>query len=191
MPPARLKRLRSTCRLQRRTAGSSSSDSGSLLARWFIPRLDQLNRDLPGCVCGCPPAGASWTRKPGAECHAVVRRAVASGHAGVRAGGRRIGPAPAYHPLCRTAQRTAAALLRSAAALPPAPARWPSWARRRSWTPRSCARASLAPVLPSGGGTGRAGCGYRAAAAVADDLKSGGCSRPGFRRNQRRLALWV
>ncbi|RRW31831.1 LysR family transcriptional regulator, partial [Stutzerimonas stutzeri] len=43
-------RLRSTCaELQRQTAEAPFvlGCPGSLLARWFIPRLDRLNRDLP------------------------------------------------------------------------------------------------------------------------------------------------
>ncbi len=44
-------RLRSVCAELRRQAGGDApfvlGCPGSLLARWFIPRLDRLNRDLP------------------------------------------------------------------------------------------------------------------------------------------------
>jgi DNA-binding transcriptional LysR family regulator len=61
--------------------------SGSLLARWFIPRLGRLKADCRICVCTCRPVKAIWTRAARAGCVAgVCRAAMAGGHAGVRTG---------------------------------------------------------------------------------------------------------
>src|SRR5690606_37834201 len=136
-------RLRSTCaELQRQTAEAPFvlGCPGSLLARWFIPRLDRLNRDLPDLRLQLSASeGELDPRRAGLDATLwyaeppwpadmqVFELAVES-----------IGPVLSpYHPRCATWRDSAPRALLGEPLLHTAsrPQAWPSWARSQGLEP--------------------------------------------------------
>ncbi|MFC3608018.1 LysR family transcriptional regulator [Stutzerimonas tarimensis] len=195
-------RLREACEaLQRQTAEAPFvlGCPGSLLARWFIPRLDQLNRELPELRLQLSASeGELDPRRAGLD--ATLRYAEPPWPADMQVfelAAERIGPV--LSPLLPGAGRLARApvqallderLLHTASR----PQAWPEWAARQGLA---------ADRLRYGQGfehlyylleAALAGLGVAIAPQqlVADDLASGRLLAPwGFVETRARLALWV
>ena len=136
-------RLRSTCiELQRQTSEAPFvlGCPGSLLARWFIPRLDRLNRDLPELRLQLSASeGELDPRKPGLD--ATLWYAEPPWPADMQVfelAAERIGPVLSpYHPRCAELRDAAPAALLEEALLHTAsrPQAWPNWARQQGLDP--------------------------------------------------------
>ena len=113
--------------------------SGSLLARWFIPRLGRLKADLPELRLHLSAGEGDWTPAPRTGCLAgVCRAAVACGHAGscVGPGAHRAGGEPAFRGFRALAQRAGKALLDEALLdTTSRPQAWPTWAEQQGLDP--------------------------------------------------------
>lgn len=195
-------RLRSTCaELQQGQADAPFvlACPGSLLARWFIPRLDRLNRELPELRLQLSASeGELDPRRSGVD--ATLWFAEPPWPADMQVfelAAERIGPvlSPRYAHFAALHQAPAAALLGEpllhTASRPQA---WPSWA---------ASNALDAAALKLGQGfehlyylleAAAAGLGVAIAPQqlVADDLAAGRLVAPwGFVETSARLALWV
>ncbi|WP_374438399.1 LysR family transcriptional regulator [Pseudomonas panipatensis] len=195
-------RLRRVC-TELRQSGSDApfvlGCPGSLLARWFIPRLDRLNRDLPGLRLQLSASeGELDPRRAGLD--ATLWFAEPPWPADMQVfelAVERIGPvlSPRHPRFAELRQAPATALLGEpllhTASRPQA---WPEWARA----------AGLAPgALRLGQGfehlyylleAAVAGLGVAIApqALVADDLAAGRLAAPwGFVETRARLVLWA
>jgi len=195
-------RLRSTCaELQRQTAEAPFvlGCPGSLLARWFIPRLDRLNRDLPELRLQLSASeGELDPRKPGLD--ATLWYAEPPWPADMQVfelAAERIGPVLSpYHPRCAELRSTPPAALLEEALLHTAsrPQAWPSWARRQQLDPTQLRLGQSFEHLYFLLEAALAGLGVAIAPQqlVADDLKSGRLLAPwGYVETSARLALWV
>jgi len=195
-------RLRSTCaELQRQTAEAPFvlGCPGSLLARWFIPRLDRLNRDLPELRLQLSASeGELDPRKPGLD--ATLWYAEPPWPADMQVfelAVERIGPVLSpYHPRCAELRSAPPAALLDEALLHTAsrPQAWPSWARRQQLDPTQLRLGQSFEHLYFLLEAALAGLGVAIAPQqlVADDLKSGRLLAPwGFVETSARLALWV
>ncbi|WP_312147675.1 LysR substrate-binding domain-containing protein, partial [Stutzerimonas kunmingensis] len=195
-------RLRSTCaELQRQTAEAPFvlGCPGSLLARWFIPRLDRLNRDLPELRLQLSASeGELDPRKPGLD--ATLWYAEPPWPADMQVfelAVERIGPVLSpYHPRCAELRSAPPAALLNEALLHTAsrPQAWPSWARRQQLDPTQLRLGQSFEHLYFLLEAALAGLGVAIAPQqlVADDLKSGRLLAPwGFVETSARLALWV
>ena len=109
--------------------------SGSLLARWFIPRLGRLKADLPELRLHLSAGEGDWTPAPRTGCLAgVCRAAVACGHAGSCWPVERIGPvvSPHFAGFERLRSAPAKALLDEALLdTTSRPQAWPTWAEQQ------------------------------------------------------------
>ncbi|AJE13550.1 LysR family transcriptional regulator [Stutzerimonas balearica] len=195
-------RLRSACaELQRHTAEAPFvlGCPGSLLARWFIPRLDRLNRDLPELRLQLSASeGELDPRKPGLD--ATLWYAEPPWPADMQVfelTAERIGPVLSpHHPRCAELRGAPAAALLGEALLHTVsrPQAWPTWA---------AGQGLAAGELRYGQGfehlyflleAALAGLGIAIAPQqlVADDLAAGRLLAPwGFVETRAQLALWV
>ncbi|CAN7356192.1 LysR family transcriptional regulator [Pseudomonas sp. LjRoot71] len=195
-------RLRSTCaELQQGQADAPFvlACPGSLLARWFIPRLDRLNRELPELRLQLSASeGELDPRRSGVD--ATLWFAEPPWPADMQVfelAAERIGPvlSPRYTHFAALHQATAAALLGEPLLHTSSrPQAWPSWAASNGLD---------ASVLKLGQGfehlyylleAAAAGLGVAIAPQqlVADDLAGGRLVAPwGFVETSARLALWV
>ncbi|WP_375740805.1 LysR family transcriptional regulator [Pseudomonas boanensis] len=195
-------RLRDVCAdLQRRSEDAPFvlGCPGSLLARWFIPRLDRLNRELPELRLQLSASeGELDPRRPGVD--ATLCFAEPPWPADMRVfelAIERIGPvlSPRYARHDALANAQPAALLEDALLHTVSrPQAWPQWAR---------AQGLMAEQLRLGQGfehlyylleAAVAGLGVAIAPQqlVADELVSGRLVAPwGFVETPARLALWV
>lgn len=195
-------RLRSTCaELQRQTAEAPFvlGCPGSLLARWFIPRLDRLNRELPDLRLqlsasegDLDPRGAGldatlwYAEPPWPADMRVFELAVES-----------IGPVLSpYHPRCTAWRGSAPTVLLGEPLLHTAsrPQAWPSWARGKGLEPSELRLGQSFEHLYFLLEAALAGLGVAIAPQqlVADDLAAGRLLAPwGFVETSARLALWV
>lgn len=195
-------RLRSTCiELQRQTSEAPFvlGCPGSLLARWFIPRLDRLNRDLPELRLQLSASeGELDPRKPGLD--ATLWYAEPPWPADMQVfelAAERIGPVLSpYHPRCAELRDAAPAALLEETLLHTAsrPQAWPNWARQQGLGPARLRLGQSFEHLYFLLEAALAGLGVAIAPQqlVADDLKSGRLLAPwGFVETSARLALWV
>jgi DNA-binding transcriptional LysR family regulator len=195
-------RLRSTCiELQRQTSDAPFvlGCPGSLLARWFIPRLDRLNRDLPELRLQLSASeGELDPRKPGLD--ATLWYAEPPWPADMQVfelAAERIGPVLSpYHPRCAELRDAAPAALLEETLLHTAsrPQAWPNWARQQGLDPARLRLGQSFEHLYFLLEAALAGLGVAIAPQqlVADDLKSGRLLAPwGFVETDARLALWV
>lgn len=195
-------RLRSTCaELQQGQADAPFvlACPGSLLARWFIPRLDRLNRELPELRLQLSASeGELDPRRSGVD--ATLWFAEPPWPADMQVfelAAERIGPvlSPRYAHFAALHQAPAAALLNEPLLHTSSrPQAWPSWAS---------SNALDASTLKLGQGfehlyylleAAAAGLGVAIAPQqlVADDLAGGRLVAPwGFVETSARLALWV
>ncbi len=195
-------RLRSTCaELQRQTAEAPFvlGCPGSLLARWFIPRLDRLNRELPELRLQLSASeGELDPRKPGLDATLwysgppwpadmqVFELAV-----------ERIGPVLSpYHPRCAELRSAPPVALLGEALLHTAsrPQAWPRWARGNGLEPAQLRLGQSFEHLYFLLEAALAGLGVAIAPQqlVADDLAAGRLLAPwGFVETEAKLALWV
>jgi DNA-binding transcriptional LysR family regulator len=195
-------RLRSTCtELQQGQADAPFvlACPGSLLARWFIPRLDRLNRELPELRLQLSASeGELDPRRSGVD--ATLWFATPPWPADMQVfelAAERIGPvlSPRYARFAELHQAPASALLGEPLLHTSSrPQAWPSWATRN---------ALDASALKLGQGfehlyylleAAAAGLGVAIAPQqlVADDLAAGRLVAPwGFVETSARLALWV
>lgn len=195
-------RLRSTCiELQRQTSEAPFvlGCPGSLLARWFIPRLDRLNRDLPELRLQLSASeGELDPRKPGLD--ATLWYAEPPWPADMQVfelAAERIGPVLSpYHPRCAELRDAAPAALLEETLLHTAsrPQAWPNWARQQGLEPARLRLGQSFEHLYFLLEAALAGLGVAIAPQqlVADDLQSGRLLAPwGFVETDARLALWV
>ncbi|WAE61918.1 LysR family transcriptional regulator [Stutzerimonas sp. R40042] len=195
-------RLRSTCiELQRQTSEAPFvlGCPGSLLARWFIPRLDRLNRDLPELRLQLSASeGELDPRKPGLD--ATLWYAEPPWPADMQVfelAAERIGPVLSpYHPRCVELRDAAPAALLEETLLHTAsrPQAWPNWARQQGLDPARLRLGQSFEHLYFLLEAALAGLGVAIAPQqlVADDLQSGRLLAPwGFVETDARLALWV
>lgn len=195
-------RLRSTCaELQRQTAEAPFvlGCPGSLLARWFIPRLDRLNRELPDLRLQLSASeGDLDPRRAGLD--ATLWYAEPPWPADMRVfelAVESIGPVLSpYHPRCTAWRGSAPAALLGEPLLHTAsrPQAWPSWARGKGLEPSELRLGQSFEHLYFLLEAALAGLGVAIAPQqlVADDLAAGRLLAPwGFVETSARLALWV
>ncbi|WP_373386759.1 LysR family transcriptional regulator [Pseudomonas alcaligenes] len=195
-------RLRSACaelRQRQDDAPFVLGCPGSLLARWFIPRLDRLNRELPELRLQLSASeGELDPRRPGVE--ATLCFATPPWPADMQVfelAAERIGPvlSPRYARFAELAERPAAALLGEpllhTASRPQA---WPQWARAQGLDPAALRQGQGFEHLYYLLEAAAAGLGVAIAPQplVADDLAGGRLVAPwGFVESPAHLALWV
>ncbi|MEE9099412.1 MULTISPECIES: LysR family transcriptional regulator [Pseudomonas] len=196
-------RLRSVCSELRRQADGNApfvlGCPGSLLARWFIPRLDRLNRDLPGLRLQLSASeGEIDPRRAGLD--ATLHFAEPPWPADMQVhelAVERVGPvlSPRYSRFAELCAAPATALMdESLLYTTSRPQAWPAWATNSGLD---------AGALRLGQGfehlyylleAAVAGLGVAIAPqqVVADDLAAGRLAAPwGFVETRARLALWV
>lgn len=195
-------RLRSTCaELQRQTAEAPFvlGCPGSLLARWFIPRLDRLNRDLPELRLQLSASeGELDPRKPGLD--ATLWYAEPPWPADMQVfelAAERIGPVLSpYHPRCADLRGAPPSAVLDETLLHTAsrPQAWPNWARQQGLDPARLRLGQSFEHLYFLLEAALAGLGVAIAPQqlVADDLRQRRLLAPwGFVETRARLALWV
>jgi len=195
-------RLRSTCaELQRQTAEAPFvlGCPGSLLARWFIPRLDRLNRELPDLRLQLSASeGELDPRRAGLD--ATLWFAEPPWPADMQVFDltpERIGPVLSpHHPRCSLLRAAAPEALLGEPLLHTAsrPQAWPNWARSKGLTPSELRLGQSFEHLYFLLEAALAGLGVAIAPQqlVADDLAAGRLLAPwGFVETSARLALWV
>lgn len=195
-------RLRSTCsELRKQTADAPFvlGCPGSLLARWFIPRLDRLNRDLPGLQLQLSASeGDLDPRRPGLD--ATLLYAEPPWPADMQVfelAGERIGPVLSpHHPQCAALRDAPASALLGEALLYTAsrPQAWPAWAKANGLRPEALRMGQGFDHLYFLLEAALAGLGVAIAPhqLVADDLRQGRLLAPwGFVETRAMLALWV
>lgn len=195
-------RLREVCaELQRKTRDAPFvlGCPGSLLARWFIPRLDRLNRELPELRLQLSSSeGDLDPRRPGVD--ATLLFAAPPWPADMQVyelASERIGPvlSPRY---ARAAMLLAAppealldeALLHTSSR----PQAWPEWAARNALPPTALQLGQGFEHLYYLLEAAAAGLGVAIAPQqlVADDLAAGRLMAPwGFAQTSAKLALWL
>ena len=195
-------RLRSVCaELTQSTADAPFvlGCSGSLLARWFIPRLGRLNAELPDLRLHLSASeGDLDPRKPGLD--ALLLFAEPPWPADMQVyelASERIGPVLSprfarYEQLCRApaSTLTGEALLHTTSR----PQAWPSWARHNAIEPGALKYGQGFEHLYYLLEAAVAGLGVAIAPEplVADDLRAGRLVAPwGFNETPGRLALWL
>lgn len=195
-------RLRGACaevRQQTANAPFVLGCPGSLLARWFIPRLDRLNRDLPDLHLQLAASeGELDPRRAGLD--ATLWFAEPPWPADMQVfelAAERIGPVLSpYHPRCAELRGAAPAALLEETLLHTAsrPQAWPNWARQQGLDPARLRLGQSFEHLYFLLEAALAGLGVAIAPQqlVADDLQSGRLLAPwGFVETDARLALWV
>jgi len=173
--------------------------SGSLLARWFIPRLGRLNSDLPDLRLHLSAGeGDLDPRRPGLDALLMFAEPPWPADMDVfELAEERIGPvlSPRFHGF-ETLQNCAAKDLLEHALLHTTsrPQAWPSWARRNGLEPEALTLGQGFEHLYYLLEAAVAGLGIAIAPEplVVDDLRAGRLAAPwGFTQTPARLALWV
>ncbi len=195
-------RLRGTCaelRQQTIDAPFVLGCPGSLLARWFIPRLDRLNRELPDLHLQLSASeGELDPRKPGLD--ATLLYAEPPWPADMQVfelATECIGPVLSpHHPNCPALRQAPASALLGETLLYTAsrPQAWPAWAIGNGLDPARLQMGQGFEHLYFLLEAALAGLGVAIAPQqlVADDLSQGRLLAPwGFVETQARLALWV
>ncbi|MET1079513.1 MAG: LysR family transcriptional regulator [Pseudomonas sp.] len=197
-----LERLRLVC-AELRQGGEDApfllGCSGSLLARWFIPRLDRLNRELPELRLHLSASEAEPDpRRPGVQ--ATLLFAEPPWPADLRVfelAEERIGPvlSPRYAGHAALLGAAPAALLgESLLHTTSRPQAWPNWARHNRLDPQALRLGQGFEHLYYLLEAAAAGLGVAIAPQqlVADDLASGRLVAPwGFVETAARLVLWM
>lgn len=195
-------RLRSVCAELSHTGSDAPfvlGCSGSLLARWFIPRLGRLHADLPDLRLHLSAGeGDLDPRRPGLDALLVFAEppwpADMTVHELVS---ERIGPilSPLYEGFERLREQPVQVLaeekLLHTSSRPQA---WPSWARQNGLAPEALAYGQGFEHLYYLLEAAMAGLGVAIAPQplVSDDLRAGRLAAPwGFSETPARLALWV
>jgi len=172
---------------------------GSLLARWFIPRLGRLNSDLPDLRLHLSAGeGDLDPRRPGLDALLMFAEPPWPADMDVfELAEERIGPvlSPRFHGF-ETLQNCAAKDLLKHALLHTTsrPQAWPSWARRNGLEPEALTLGQGFEHLYYLLEAAVAGLGIAIAPEplVIDDLRAGRLAAPwGFTQTPARLALWV
>ncbi|MGG2398420.1 LysR family transcriptional regulator [Pseudomonas sp. SH1-B] len=195
-------RLRSTCAELRREAGERPfvlGCPGSLLARWFIPRLDRLQRELPELNLQLSASeGELDPRRPGIDATLLFAEAPWPADMQVfELAAERIGPvlSPRYARHAALAGQPPAALLGEPLLHTTSrPQAWPQWARAQALPPEQLKRGQGFEHLYYLLEAAAAGLGVAIAPQllVADDLAAGRLSAPwGFIDTPAHLALWA
>lgn len=195
-------RLRTTCgelRQRQDDAPFVLGCPGSLLARWFIPRLDRLNRELPELRLQLSSSeGELDPRRPGVDATLCFATPPWPSDMQVHElDAECIGPvlSPRYARFAELAGQPVAALLGEpllhTASRPQA---WPQWAQAQGLDPRLLRHGQGFEHLYYLLEAAAAGLGVAIAPQqlVADDLEAGRLIAPwGFVETPARLALWV
>ncbi|MEW9680754.1 LysR family transcriptional regulator [Pseudomonas sp. TE50-2] len=195
-------RLRGVCAELSRDADEAPfvlGCSGSLLARWFIPRLGRLKADLPELRLHLSAGeGDLDPRRPGLD--ALLVYAEPPWPADMRVhvlAEERIGPvmSPRFDAFDRLKALPAVALQHVAVLHTTSrPQAWPTWARRHGLAPEALSYGQAFEHLYYLLEAAVAGLGVAIAPQplVADDLKAGRLAAPwGFSPTNAALALWV
>jgi len=173
--------------------------SGSLLARWFIPRLGRLNSDLPDLRLHLSAGeGDLDPRRPGLDALLMFAEPPWPADMDVfELAEERIGPvlSPRFHGFealqnCAAKDLLEHALLHTTSR----PQAWPSWARRNGLEPEALTLGQGFEHLYYLLEAAVAGLGIAIAPEplVVDDLRAGRLAAPwGFTQTPARLALWV
>ncbi|MDT4851425.1 HTH-type transcriptional regulator TrpI [compost metagenome] len=172
---------------------------GSLLARWFIPRLDRLNRELPELRLQLSASeGELDPRRPGVDATLCFAEPPWPADMHVyELAAERIGPvlSPRYGRFAELHQAPAAALLgESLLHTSSRPQAWPSWAASNALDTTQLRLGQGFEHLYYLLEAAAAGLGVAIAPQqlVADDLAGGRLVAPwGFVATPARLALWV
>ncbi|RXT59789.1 LysR family transcriptional regulator [Pseudomonas syringae] len=170
--------------------------SGSLLARWFIPRLSRLNAELPDLRLHLSAGeGDLDPRRPGLDALLIFAEPPWPADMQVfELASERIGPvlSPRFARLC---DAPAEALLEeSLLQTTSRPQAWPSWAQQNGIDPQSLRYGQGFEHLYYLLEAAVAGLGIAIAPEplVIDDLKAGRLAAPwGFSETPAQLALWV
>ncbi|WP_177431543.1 LysR family transcriptional regulator [Pseudomonas huaxiensis] len=173
--------------------------SGSLLARWFIPRLGRLKADLPDLRLHLSAGeGDLDPRRPGLDALLVFAEPPWPADMQVHVLAQEcIGPvlSPHFAGFERLRQAPASALLDEAVLLTNSrPQAWPDWARQQGIDPRALRYGQDFEHLYYLLEAAVAGLGVAIAPKplVADDLRAGRLAAPwGFSQTEASLALWV
>ncbi|MCG6575953.1 LysR family transcriptional regulator [Pseudomonas sp. AF32] len=195
-------RLRSVCaELSQSTADSPFvlGCSGSLLARWFIPRLGRLNADLPDLRLHLSAGeGDLDPRRPGLDALLVFAEPPWPADMQVyELVGERIGPvmSPRYAGFVHLKSAPAGALLGEPLLHTTSrPQAWPTWARQNNLDPQGLKLGQGFEHLYYLLEAAVAGLGVAIAPEplVAEDLRAGRLVAPwGFDETPARLALWL
>ena len=173
--------------------------SGSLLARWFIPRLGRLNSDLPDLRLHLSAGeGDLDPRRPGLDALLMFAEPPWPADMDVfELAEERIGPvlSPRFSGFDALQGGAAADLLEHALLHTTSrPQAWPSWARRNDLDPERLSLGQGFEHLYYLLEAAVAGLGIAIAPEplVVDDLRAGRLAAPwGFTQTPARLALWV
>lgn len=195
-------RLRGTCQeLRQQTVDAPFvlGCPGSLLARWFIPRLDRLNRELPDLHLQLSASeGEQDPRKPGLD--ATLLYAEPPWPADMQVfelATECIGPVLSpHHPNCAALRQAPASSLLGESLLYTSsrPQAWPAWAQGQGIDPAGLRMGQGFEHLYFLLEAALAGLGVAIAPQqlVADDVRLGRLIAPwGFVETGARLALWV
>lgn len=195
-------RLRQTCAELKQGQAESPfvlACPGSLLARWFIPRLDRLNRELPDLRLQLSASEGELDPR-GAGVDATLWFAEPPWPADMRVfelAAERIGPvvSPRYSHFNALAQGSAEGLLNEPLLHTTSrPQAWPSWAQSNAIAPEKLRLGQGFEHLYYLLEAAAAGLGVAIAPQqlVADDLAGGRLVAPwSFVETSARLALWV
>lgn len=173
--------------------------SGSLLARWFIPRLGRLNAELPDLRLHLSAGeGDLDPRRPGLDALLIFAEPPWPGDMQVyELASERIGPvlSPRFARFEQLRQAPAQALLGEALLQTTSrPQAWPSWAQQNGIEPDALHYGQGFEHLYYLLEAAVAGLGIAIAPEplVADDLRAGRLAAPwGFSETPAQLALWV
>lgn len=173
--------------------------SGSLLARWFIPRLGRLNSELPDLRLHLSAGeGDLDPRRPGLDALLMFAEPPWPADMDVfELAEERIGPvlSPRFQGFEALQGRAAGDLLgQSLLHTTSRPQAWPSWARRNGLDPEALTMGQGFEHLYYLLEAAVAGLGIAIAPEplVVDDLRAGRLAAPwGFTQTPARLALWV
>lgn len=195
-------RLRQTCAELKQSQTEAPfvlACPGSLLARWFIPRLDRLNRELPDLRLQLSASEGDLDPR-GATVDATLWFAEPPWPADMRVfelAAERIGPvvSPRYSQFKHLNQGTAEDLLKEPLLHTTSrPQAWPSWAQSNAIAPANLRLGQGFEHLYYLLEAAAAGLGVAIAPQqlVADDLAAGRLLAPwGFVETSARLSLWV
>jgi len=195
-------RLRSVC--AELSQGSADAPfvlgcSGSLLARWFIPRLGRLNAELPDLRLHLSAGeGDLDPRRPGLDALLIFAEPPWPADMQVfELASERIGPvlSPRFSRFESLSDAPASALLEeSLLQTSSRPQAWPSWAQQNGMDPHALRYGQGFEHLYYLLEAAVAGLGIAIAPEplVVDDLKAGRLAAPwGFNETPAQLALWV
>ncbi len=173
--------------------------SGSLLARWFIPRLGRLNADLPDLRLHLSAGeGDLDPRRPGLDALLVFAEPPWPADMQVyELASERIGPvlSPRYARYAQLSQASATALVHEPLLHTTSrPQAWPSWAQQNAIEPKDLKYGQGFEHLYYLLEAAVAGLGVAIAPEplVAEDLRAGRLIAPwGFNETPAQLALWL